>query len=116
MYLRFYIFCETFTNILRISALELPTSIAVDPQVGRMYWADAGASPKIETAWLDGSRRRPLVTDRIRHPAGLTIDYASEHALYWVDAKLNHIETMRPDGTNREIILKGGMIYILVPF
>ncbi|XP_073976140.1 low-density lipoprotein receptor-related protein megalin isoform X3 [Rhodnius prolixus] len=93
------------------SALELPTSIAVDPQVGRMYWTDAGASPKIETAWLDGSRRRPLVTDRIRHPAGLTIDYASEHALYWVDAKLNHIETMRPDGTNREIILKGDNLH-----
>ncbi|CAA9998004.1 unnamed protein product [Nesidiocoris tenuis] len=88
--------------------LDFPTSIALDPQNGRMFWTDAGDSPKIETSWLDGSQRRPFVVDRIRHPAGLTVDYASQtHNLYWVDTKLNQIEKIRPDGTNREIILLG---------
>lgn len=89
------------------AGLEIPTSIAVNPQLGRMYWADAGSAPKIEVSWMDGSKRRPLITDTIRHPAGLTIDYAQDHQIYWVDTKLNTIETMRPDGTLRNTILKG---------
>lgn len=88
-----------------------PTSIVLDPQVGRMFWSDAGGEPKIEMAWLDGSRRTALVTERIVHPSGLTIDYASDHALYWVDSKLNHIETIKQDGSKREIILKGEKLH-----
>lgn len=87
--------------------LENPTSLVVDPQLGRMFWTDAGSAPKIEGAWLDGSKRRPLITDEIRHPTGLTIDYAMEHTLYWVDTKLNNIESMTYDGKNRKTVLKG---------
>uniref|UniRef100_A0A023ER35 Putative low-density lipoprotein receptor ldl n=1 Tax=Aedes albopictus TaxID=7160 RepID=A0A023ER35_AEDAL len=61
------------------AGLEVPTSIAVDPQLGRMFWADAGSAPKIEVSWMDGSKRRPLITEAIRHPAGLTIDYSQDH-------------------------------------
>lgn len=50
--------------------LEAPTSLAVDPQSGRLFFADAGSAAKIEIAWMDGSRRRPLVVDNIRHPTG----------------------------------------------
>lgn len=96
-----------YRRALVSAGLEVPTSIAVNPQLGRMYWADAGSAPKIEVSWMDGSKRRPLITDAIRHPAGLTIDYAQDHQIYWVDTKLNTIETMRPDGTLRNTILKG---------
>ena len=87
--------------------LEIPTSIAVDPQLGRMFWTDAGSAPKIEVSWMDGSKRRPLVTENIRHPTGLSVDFGMDHSLYWVDTKLNTIESMRSDGTNRKMILKG---------
>ncbi|XP_060535234.1 low-density lipoprotein receptor-related protein 2 [Cylas formicarius] len=87
--------------------LESPTSLVVDPQIGRMFWADSGSAPKIEVSWMDGSKRRPLITDEIRHPAGLTVDYAMGHALFWADTKLNTIETMRYDGSNRKIVLRG---------
>lgn len=90
--------------------LDSPTSIAVDPQLGKMFWSDAGESPCIETAWLDGSKRRRLLGDRMRHPAGLTVDYAMDHTLYWVDSKMNTIESIRPDGTNRIVVLKGECI------
>jgi low density lipoprotein-related protein 2 len=89
------------------NGLELPTSIALDPQRGRMFWSDAGSAPKIEVSWMDGSKRRPLITEAIRHPAGLTIDYSMDHTIYWVDTKLNTIEMMRSDGTNRKAIAKG---------
>lgn len=87
--------------------LESPSSLAVDPQKGRMFWTDAGSAPKIEVSWMDGSRRKPLVTESIRHPTGLTIDYAMDHTLYWVDTKLNTIESMRYDGSKRTVVAKG---------
>lgn len=80
------------------AGLENPTSLVLDPQIGRMFWTDSGSAPKIEVSWMDGSKRRPLITDEIRHPTGLAIDYAAGHMLYWVDTKLNTIETMKPDG------------------
>lgn len=90
--------------------LEVPTSIAVNPQLGRMYWADAGSAPKIEVSWMDGSKRRPLITEAIRHPSGLTVDYAQDNQIYWVDTKLNKIETMRADGTLRTTVVKGDQL------
>ncbi|ERL86348.1 hypothetical protein D910_03756 [Dendroctonus ponderosae] len=92
------------------AGLENPTSLVLDPQIGRMFWTDSGSAPKIEVSWMDGSKRRPLITDEIRHPTGLAIDYAAGHVLYWVDTKLNTIETMKPDGSMRKVILKGEML------
>ncbi|RZC33909.1 Ldl recept a domain containing protein [Asbolus verrucosus] len=86
--------------------LESPTSIVVDPQLGRMFWSDAGTAPKIEVSWMDGSKRRPLIIEGIRQPTGLAIDYAMDHALYWVDTKLNNIESIKYDGSNRKTILR----------
>lgn len=43
--------------------LENPTSIAVDPQLGKMYWTDSGSAPKLEVSWMDGSKRRPVITE-----------------------------------------------------
>jgi low density lipoprotein-related protein 2 len=59
---------------------------------------------------MDGSKRRPLITDVIRHPAGITVDYAMDHTIYWVDTKLNTIESMKADGTLRKTIAKGEML------
>lgn len=92
------------------AGLEVPTSIAVNPQLGRIYWSDAGSAPKIEVSWMDGSKRRPLITEMIRHPAGLTIDYSQDHIIYWVDTKLNAIESMRADGSRRKAIVRGDQL------
>ncbi|XP_039499245.1 low-density lipoprotein receptor-related protein 2 isoform X1 [Drosophila santomea] len=92
------------------AGLEVPTSIAVNPQLGRIYWSDAGSAPKIEVSWMDGSKRRPLITEQIRHPAGLTIDYSQDHIIYWVDTKLNAIESMRADGSRRKAIVRGDQL------
>lgn len=92
------------------AGIESPTSIVLDPQLGKMYWADAGSAPKIEIAWMDGSKRRPLITENVRHPTGLAIDLAMDHTIYWADTKLNTIEMMRHDGTNRKVVLKGDFL------
>lgn len=99
-----------YRRALVSAGLESPTSLVLDPQMGKMIWADAGSAPKIEMAWMDGSKRRPVVRDSIRHPTGLAIDSAMDHAIYWVDTKLNTIETMKHDGSNRKVILKGDLL------
>lgn len=80
--------------------LEIPTSIVVDPELGRAIWADVGSQPKIEIAWMDGDRRKQLVYDRIGQPIALTIDYSMQHVLYWADSKLNTIESIEQVGSN----------------
>lgn len=72
-----------------------------------MYWTDAGSSPKVEFAWMDGSKRRTIATTDLAYPTGLTIDYAAAHRVYWADTKLDKIECSKSDGTNRVTILAG---------
>lgn len=76
-----------------------------------MFWTDAGSLPKIETAWMDGTRRRILTSERLGYPSGIAIDYASGSRLYWSDSKLNTIESSKPDGTDRVVVLKGELFH-----
>ena len=92
------------------TGLEMTSSIALDPQFGRMFWTDSGSAPKIESSWMDGSKRRVLLTDNIRSPTSLVIDYAMDHTLFWVDTKFNLIESMRQDGSLRNTILRGNQL------
>ncbi|KAK4315791.1 hypothetical protein Pmani_012999 [Petrolisthes manimaculis] len=92
------------------TGLEVPTSVVVDPDHGYMFWIDIGSIPKIETSWMDGSKRRILVSDAISQPTGLSIDFAMEHTIYWVNVKLNKIEMMREDGTRRTLVAYGNYL------
>ena len=42
---------------------------------------EMGLSPKIERAWMDGSKRRVLASDALDTPTGLTIDFQMYHTL-----------------------------------
>jgi low density lipoprotein-related protein 2 len=35
--------------------IDTPTSIAVNPILGELYWTQAGSNPRIEMAWMDGN-------------------------------------------------------------
>ena len=107
--------------------LERPTSLVVDPEFGYaltfycccfslvtlmclirlMIWADGGSSPKIESSWMDGTKRRAVVSEKLGTPSGLVVDYAAGHRLYWCDAKLNTIESINLDGSNRVTVAHG---------
>lgn len=90
--------------------IEDPTSIVLDPELGLIFWADAGESPKIEMAWMDGSKRRAIVTTEIERPEALSIDYSMGHKIYWVDSKLNTVNSMDYDGRKRHVILSGDAV------
>jgi low density lipoprotein-related protein 2 len=56
---------------------------------------------------LDGSKRWAVITTNIRYPTGLAIDVHNEHRLYFVDTKLSKIESVKPNGQDRSVIIAG---------
>ncbi|XP_055957563.1 low-density lipoprotein receptor-related protein 4 [Patella vulgata] len=87
------------------SGLDEPRAIALFPKKGLMFWTDWGVHPKIEKAYLTGSSRRVIVNDdNLGFPNGLSIDYEMKR-LYWVDAKLDKIETSDLNGRNRVTLI-----------
>ena len=76
-----------------------------------MYWTDWGNHPKIERARLDGTHRVILVNSSIAWPNGITIDYF-DRKIYWADAKLDKIEVMNLDGSERKVILDDKLPHI----
>ncbi|XP_035811393.2 low-density lipoprotein receptor-related protein 2a isoform X1 [Amphiprion ocellaris] len=88
--------------------LDQPAAIAVNPSLGMMYWTDWGRKPRIESAWMDGQHREVLVREEdLGWPTGLALDYLNGNRIYWCDSKENIIESMKPDGTDRKIVISG---------
>ena len=52
-----------------------------------------------------------MVNTSIAWPNGLTIDYRSRK-IYWADAKLDKIEVMNLDGSNRRVVLNDKLPHI----
>ena len=69
-----------------------------------MFWTDWGKSPKIERAGLDGGHRVTLVNTSIVWPNGIAIDFKAQK-IYWADARLDKIEVMNMDGSQRSVVL-----------
>ncbi|KAK7873393.1 hypothetical protein R5R35_000192 [Gryllus longicercus] len=88
--------------------IDQPRAIALAPMRGLMFWTDWGEVPKIERAGMNGDplTRRPIVTDNIFWPNGLTVDHNAER-LYWQDGKLRFIASMNFDGGGRRQLLSG---------
>lgn len=87
-----------------------PMAIAVDPGLGMMFWTNVFPGfPKIESAWMTGANRAVLVSTNLRSPTGLAVDYYMSHRIFWCDSKENVIESMKPDGTDRVIVVKSGL-------
>ena len=78
---------EVFIEVFRLESsdrlviLRLPhaenVSLAVNPVRRLLYWADAGSSPRIASAWLDGSHNTTLVNTGISRPTALAVNHAS---------------------------------------
>ncbi|XP_071486072.1 low-density lipoprotein receptor-related protein 2-like [Diadema antillarum] len=84
--------------------IDSPAALVVNPSRGILYWSDIGASPKIEMVWMNGEGREVLVNTTAEQPTGLAIDFANDGQVYWCDQGLNMIQTMRWDGSNRQLL------------
>lgn len=77
--------------------LTLPIDIAVDPTRGLMFFTN---EKQIERASMDGAYRRILTKDRAYQITGIALDMLAMR-VYWADPKMDLIETIRYDGTDR---------------
>ncbi|XP_068726742.1 very low-density lipoprotein receptor-like isoform X2 [Montipora capricornis] len=86
-----------------------PSSIALDPSEGRLYWTDWSDPAKIERASMDGSGREVLLSGlHIEMPLDLAIDYTTRE-LYWIDSKLKVIKKCDLDGRNVRVVVNRGI-------
>ena len=75
----------------------------------QIFWSNWNdKQPAIQTATYDGYDSKSIITERIRTPNGLAIDYKARK-LYWSDARLDKIERMNYDGSERMVGLLCGV-------
>ncbi|XP_056636916.1 low-density lipoprotein receptor-related protein 1 isoform X1 [Diorhabda sublineata] len=98
------------TRTLIESTNYSPTSIAVDPYNGVMYWADwSSLSPergRVDTANMDGSNKRVFLSEKIHWPSGLAIDHQLKR-IYWGDKHLKIIQSVNFNGKDRRTEILG---------
>ncbi|KAL3854509.1 hypothetical protein ACJMK2_013774 [Sinanodonta woodiana] len=58
---------------------------------------------------MSGENRKVLVSTRLGHPAGLTIDYWMNDRVFWCDSKENLLESMSWDGSDRVLVTSSGI-------
>ena len=80
-----------------------PNGITIDYPKDRLYWVDAKYK-SIESINIDGTKRRTILRDEVKHPYGIAI---FENQLYWSDWDLKSIESCNKyTGQNRRTITK----------
>ncbi|KAK5648323.1 hypothetical protein RI129_003215 [Pyrocoelia pectoralis] len=94
-----------YCTVLVNRDIQNPRSIVLYPQKGIMYWTDWGKRPEIARAKMDGTDDISFVANGIYWPNGLAIDIPNER-LYWVDAKIMTVQSIKLDGTERRMILE----------
>ncbi|XP_012350206.1 vitellogenin receptor isoform X1 [Apis florea] len=85
---------------------DKPRGLALLPSSGIFYWTEWGMNSSILMAGMDGKNITVLVNQDLEWPNSLSIDYPNNR-LYWIDTKQKMIESIRLDGTDRRIVLKG---------
>ncbi|KAL3848554.1 hypothetical protein ACJMK2_019405 [Sinanodonta woodiana] len=84
--------------------LDLPTGIAVYPELGYLFWTDTGKIPKIERSSLNGANRKLLTWQGLIRPTSLCIDY-QKNLLYWTDYARGTVEYTDIHGSGRKILI-----------
>ncbi|VVC34061.1 Hypothetical protein CINCED_3A006126 [Cinara cedri] len=91
-------------TVLHNKNIDKPRAIAVSPIDGFMYWTDWGKIPMIAKSGMDGSLPQMFVTNDIHWPNGIHVDYIGKR-IYWVDAKLQVIESIKLDKSDRRVVI-----------
>lgn len=80
-----------------------------------MYWTDWGDIPMIAQSGMDGSLPQIFITKDIYWPNGIHVDYYGQR-IYWVDAKLQVIESIKLDKSDRRVSVYYNGIFIFHNF
>ncbi|XP_072180900.1 low-density lipoprotein receptor-related protein 2-like [Diadema setosum] len=101
-----------FEMTLTKQNVESPTALVVNPRRGYVYWADSGStvgSAFIGRAYMNGENSIQIVRRGLVQPTGMTIDFANDDRIFFVDQKLNILQGMAFDGSNRKTLMSGAL-------
>ncbi len=99
----------TDRRVLHREHLTWPNALTIDSPTQTLYWADAKLHI-IESCHLDGSNRRPVLTEGVLHPFALTL---FENRLYWSDWNTLSISSVTKGvGRNRSTIEDAEMLQL----
>uniref|UniRef100_A0A3P9NKU8 Nidogen 2 n=1 Tax=Poecilia reticulata TaxID=8081 RepID=A0A3P9NKU8_POERE len=89
--------------------LVSPEGLALDAKRRLMFWVDSNTDV-IESASLDGSRRRTLFDSDLVNPRAIVV-VSSTGSLYWTDwnREAPKIETSTVDGQGRRVVVSDGV-------
>jgi len=94
-------------TVVVVATYLLTYLLGVDGRL--MYWTDVNErSPKIEYSWMTGEERLTLVSERLLRPTGLAVDYYKNDRVFWCDSKLNVVESVNYDGSDRAVVARSG--------
>ncbi|XP_055910424.1 putative vitellogenin receptor [Eupeodes corollae] len=90
------------------SDIHWPNGVTLDIPNERFYWVDAKLMT-IESAKMDGSDRRLVLSDILKHPYGIAV---FEDNLYWSDWDTRSVHTCHKfTGKGHEVLAKDSRIY-----
>ncbi|CAJ0568186.1 unnamed protein product, partial [Mesorhabditis spiculigera] len=93
----------TGRTVLLADGMTLPLDIALDPTRGEMFFTNQF---NVEGAAMDGSRRRVLVKTHTHQVSGIVVDIPAKR-VYWVDPKVDRVESMDYTGNDRRVVAQG---------
>lgn len=77
-----------------------------------MFWTTLRAIPKIERAFMDGSERMAIVTEKLSKPSCLAIDLPTRR-LYFGDADFSYIKFCNYDGSGVQEVATSSQVCIV---
>eukprot|EP00794_Sanderia_malayensis_P002951 gene2951-3401_t len=90
-------------KILISTNLVNPRDIQLYHEKGLMFFSNWGRYPKIESAYMDGTRRLTMISTGLSYPSGLAIDKVEER-IYWSNLWRSQIESSHLDGSDRRVL------------
>lgn len=94
--------------------LNKPRCLQLLPERGFLFWIDSlNGAQKIERSFLDGSSRLTLLSSESGQLNGLAVEQGTDDLvprIFWTDSIQQSIESIRIDGTERQVVLSKGLI------
>ena len=88
-----------------ITTANNPSCIRVIPEKALLIWTETGASPRLVSSAMDGSRVSVILENPVfvRSPRDLAVDYV-HNRVYCIDEDLKHIASVDIDGSDPSIV------------
>ncbi|KAK6472816.1 low-density lipoprotein receptor-related protein 5-like [Huso huso] len=98
----------TEREVLFTTGLIRPVALAIDNNLGKLFWVDADLK-RIESSDLSGANRITLQDSNILQPTGLTV--LGEH-LYWIDRQQQMIERVDKINGDKRTRIQGRIVHL----